>query len=183
MGEHQCTAVGYESSINCVSDSMTTKPVTRKATGSLYLHVSIRPEIDGFTFPKSLHEGQRWNALCSVTKGDPPISIKWYKDGRILGSSSPSSGPNSSGGSSRASSSSSTSSQSQASDLAGIHIYDVTQYSSTLNFDSLRPEHRGNYTCQASNHADSTSSTQELVVHGQFDTMSLSHTQLILHSL
>lgn len=32
-------------------------------------------------FPEYLEEGQRTSAMCSVTAGEPPISIKWYKDG------------------------------------------------------------------------------------------------------
>ena len=153
VGEYKCTAVGEAAAV--VGNGG--KAAESRAEGSLHLHVSIRPEIDGFVFPKSLQEGQRWNALCSVTKGDPPISIKWYKDGRILGPPS-SSSPNVNNANSN---------NNNRADLTGIHIFHVTPYSSTLNFDSLRPEHRGNYTCQASNHADSVSSTQELTVHGK----------------
>lgn len=134
VGDYKCVAVS---------------PTGERAEGSLHVQVFIRPEIDGFVFPKSLQEGQRWNALCSVTKGDPPITMQWFKDGRILGPVA-------------------TGSDTNNKDMAGINILNITPFSSTLNFDSLRPEHRGNYTCRASNHADSVSSTQQLIVHGEY---------------
>jgi len=127
----------------------------KTASSILSLQVLIRPEIEPFSFPKSLQEGQRFNVLCSVTKGDEPVTIKWYKDGRLLGRPS-ASVP-----------STSSSDQSRAAELIGISTISVTQFTSTLIFETIRPEHRGNYTCEASNRAGSASVTQSMIVHGK----------------
>lgn len=132
----------------------------KTSASSLSVQVLIRPEIDPFSFPKSLQEGQRFNVLCSVTKGDEPVTIKWYKDSRPLGRASSSTTSSSSLSSSLASDSN------RAAELIGISTISVTAFTSTLIFDSVRPEHRGNYTCEASNRAGSASVTQSMIVHG-----------------
>lgn len=134
----------------------------KSASSSLSLQVLIRPEIEPFSFPKSLQEGQRFNVLCSVTKGDEPVTIKWFKDSRLLGRPTSSSLRSSSS----SSSSSLTSDSNRASELIGISTVSVTAFSSSLIVDSVRPEHRGNYTCEASNRAGSASVTQSMIVHG-----------------
>ena len=35
----------------------------------------MRPIIEPFSFPKSLHQSQRYNLLCTVVKGDQPIQV------------------------------------------------------------------------------------------------------------
>jgi hypothetical protein len=37
-----------------------------------------------FVFPDNLEEGMRASVVCSVVSGDPPISIKWFKDGQDI---------------------------------------------------------------------------------------------------
>lgn len=137
----------------------------KTASSSLSVSVFIRPEIEPFSFPKSLQEGQRFNVLCSVTKGDEPVTIKWFKDSRLLGR--PTSTSSSSSSSSSSMSSSLTSDSNRAAELIGISTVSVTAFSSSLIFDSVRPEHRGNYTCEASNRAGSASVTQAMIVHGK----------------
>jgi Down syndrome cell adhesion protein len=106
------------------------------------LSVLIRPVIDPFLFPKSLHQGQRYTILCSVSKGDLPVSIKWFKDGRIISSAS-----------------------GIDPEFAGIGVINVSPFASNLVFESLRPEHMGNYTCMASNGAGSVTHNGSMVVH------------------
>jgi len=40
--------------------------------------------VEPFSFAKSLHRGQRYNIMCTVTRGDLPVTIRWFKDGRLL---------------------------------------------------------------------------------------------------
>ncbi|KAH9406242.1 hypothetical protein TYRP_013848, partial [Tyrophagus putrescentiae] len=84
------------------------------AKTSFSLKVLVRPVIEPFKFPKSLHQSQRYNLLCTVVKGDPPIKIEWFKDGKKL----------------------------TAGTLAKTNIIHVTEYSVTLAFESVQPEHR-----------------------------------------
>ncbi|GIX88408.1 down syndrome cell adhesion molecule-like protein Dscam2, partial [Caerostris darwini] len=48
----------------------------------------------------------------------------------------------------------------------GVRSVVVTPFSTTLVFESLAPEHRGNYTCVASNAAGTMSHTAPMVIHG-----------------
>ena len=120
------------------------------ASSSLYLSVQMKPVIEPFTFSKSLQEGQRYNVLCSVTRGDSPLTVKWFKDGRVLNSPSPNHQLNIA-----------------SHEYLDISVLPITEYSSTLIFESLRPDHSGNYTCQASNRAGSVAVTQSMIVHGK----------------
>ncbi|RWS11782.1 Down syndrome cell adhesion molecule-like protein Dscam2, partial [Dinothrombium tinctorium] len=113
----------------------------KSAQNSLYVIVFVRPVIDAFSFSNSLHQGQRYNVLCSVTKGDPPVVINWLKDGKPIAKAT------------------------NDPQFAGINIIHVTEFSSTLIFESLRPEHKGNYTCVASNIAGSVSHNASMVIH------------------
>lgn len=103
-----------------------------------YTFFSVRPVIDPFTFPKSLEQGQRYSVLCTVTQGDPPIRIRWVKDGS---SSLPPDDPN-------------------------IRAVTVTPFSITLVFDAISPEQRGNYSCIAENKAGRDTHTATMVIHG-----------------
>ena len=140
-----------EGSYTCVALAPGSNGKNGIASSTLHLSVQMKPVIDPFTFSKSLHEGQRYNVLCSVTRGDSPLTIKWFKDGRLLG---PSAGGHQ------------INLASPAAEYSGINVIPITEYSSTLIFESLRPDHRGNYTCQASNRAGSAAITQSMIVHG-----------------
>lgn len=100
--------------------------------------------IDPFVFPRSLQQGQRYTILCSVSQGDYPITIKWFKDGKLISSSS-----------------------GLTPEFAGIGVIHVSPFSSNLVFDSLRPDHMGNYTCEASNTAGSVTHNGTMVIHGK----------------
>lgn len=101
----------------------------------------MRPAIDPFSFPKSLHQGQRYTILCSVSKGDLPVEIRWYKDGQSI----------------------------KVPDFPGINVIHVSQFSSNLVFESLRPDHRGNYSCEASNGAGSVTFNGSMIIHGKLN--------------
>ena len=45
------------------------------------------PEILPFAFPSAVQEGQLLQVACTVTKGDDPVTIQWYKDDQPLQSS------------------------------------------------------------------------------------------------
>lgn len=92
--------------------------------------------IEPFSFPKSLREGQRASALCTVSSGDLPFKIRWFKDGRPIP------------------------------DNIGVRSNEVADYSSTLLFESSALHHRGNYTCVAENDAGTVSHTATMVIHG-----------------
>ncbi|UYV61592.1 hypothetical protein LAZ67_1005454 [Cordylochernes scorpioides] len=94
----------------------------------------LRPFIERFQFPGSLQEGQRFSVLCSVTRGDRPVEIRWSKDGRPLGD-------------------------------PGVRAVAVAEFSSSLVFEAVRPHHRGNYTCRASNRAGSVAHSASMVIH------------------
>jgi len=124
-GQYTCFAKGKQGSV---------------AKNSLFVSVLVRPVIDEFVFPKSLHEGQRYNVLCTVIKGDAPLEIQWLKDGLLLPTNL------------------------KSTSLKGVSSTQVTEFSTMLNFASLLSEHRGNWTCKASNSAGSTSYTAKMEI-------------------
>ncbi|KAG8187488.1 hypothetical protein JTE90_027213 [Oedothorax gibbosus] len=106
------------------------------ARGSVYITVRVRPVIEPFNLPPSVQMGQRLSITCTVSKGDPPISIKWLRDADSLSRGS-----------------------------ADVKVHNLADYSSTLLFDPVRPEHRANYTCVASNEAGSERHSAAMVIH------------------
>ncbi|XP_070391428.1 cell adhesion molecule Dscam1-like isoform X4 [Dermacentor albipictus] len=107
------------------------------AHNTVYIKVLVRPAIVPFAFPESLHQGQRYNVLCTVSKGDAPVHINWYKDGVPVITAG----------------------------LASVSVLNVTEFSSTLIFEKLLPEHRGNYSCEARNEAGAVTVTSTMVIH------------------
>ncbi|XP_071041968.1 cell adhesion molecule Dscam1 isoform X3 [Parasteatoda tepidariorum] len=105
------------------------------AKGSVYITVRVRPVIEPFNLPSSVQMGQRLSISCTVIKGDPPITLKWLRDEDILEKD------------------------------GDIRIHNLADYSSTLLFESIKPEHRGNYTCVASNEAGSERHSAAMVIH------------------
>lgn len=71
-----------------------------------------------------------------MTSGDLPIDFRWFFDGRPV------------------------------KEFAGITTVKLGNRNSVLNIDSVTGQHAGNYTCQASNSADSLNYTAELAVKG-----------------
>lgn len=97
----------------------------------------VPPTIAQFNFgDKPSNFGDSASVQCLVTSGDLPIDFKWYFDGRPV------------------------------KEFSGITTVKLGNRNSILNIDSVNGKHAGNYTCQASNVADSLNFTSELVVKG-----------------
>ncbi|XP_077484140.1 cell adhesion molecule Dscam1-like isoform X2 [Amblyomma americanum] len=62
-----------------------TGPRGQSASGSVEVHVRVRPTIAPFSFPSGLQAGMRARLGCTVISGDPPFEFGWRKDGRPLG--------------------------------------------------------------------------------------------------
>ncbi|XP_035221790.1 Down syndrome cell adhesion molecule-like protein Dscam2 [Stegodyphus dumicola] len=105
------------------------------ARGSVYITVRVRPVIEPFNLPPSVQMGQRLSITCTVIKGDPPITLKWLRDDHVLKKD------------------------------GDVRIHNLADYSSTLLFDPVKPEHRANYTCIASNEAGSERHSAAMVIH------------------
>ncbi|XP_071033639.1 cell adhesion molecule Dscam1-like [Parasteatoda tepidariorum] len=105
------------------------------AKGSVYITVRVRPVIEPLYLPSSVQMGQRLSMTCTVIKGDPPITLKWLRDEHVLQKD------------------------------GDVRIHSMADYSSTLLFDPVKPEHRANYTCVASNEAGSERHSVAMVIH------------------
>ncbi|KAG8193109.1 hypothetical protein JTE90_013867 [Oedothorax gibbosus] len=112
-----------------------TNRIGQTAQSTVVVRIQVKPVIEAFTFPKSLMEGQRSSVLCTVSSGDMPFKIRWFKDGRPIPEN------------------------------IGVRSNEVADYSSTLLFESLALHHRGNYTCVAENDAGTVSHTATMVIH------------------
>lgn len=128
----------------------------------IYVVLPVPPVIDGHFFPESIvfEEGTRARLMCSINKGDPPILISWFKDGKPLAAP--------------AASSSATTLVAPsffhvpAKRQPGPQHYVIqTQedFSSTVIFRSVLQTDRGQYSCVASNSAGTANKTTEFVVH------------------
>ncbi|KAI1289731.1 Down syndrome cell adhesion molecule-like protein Dscam2 [Halotydeus destructor] len=109
----------------------------KHAQSQVQVKVLIPPAIDPFVFSKSLLQGQRYTILCSVSRGDMPLQIRWYKDGEEI----------------------------RIPNFAATGIMHVSPFSSNLIFESLRSDHKGNYTCEVTNGVGSVSYTGQMVIH------------------
>ncbi len=67
---------------------------------------------------------------------DMPITLRWFKDNVPI------------------------------SEHKGVRVNEVADYSSTLLFESLTLDHKGNYTCIAANNAGTVSHTASMIIHG-----------------
>ncbi|UYV61704.1 hypothetical protein LAZ67_1006046 [Cordylochernes scorpioides] len=101
----------------------------QRAQRPLIIKVLSPPVIEPFQFPDVLEEGSRSKVLCSVTKGDPPITIRWSKDGGPLDPE------------------------------LGATEATLDEFSRALIFPRVELRHRGNYTCSANNRAATASFT------------------------
>lgn len=100
-------------------------------------HKIVPPTIAQFNFgDKPSNFADSASVQCLVTSGDLPIDFKWYFNGRPV------------------------------KEFSGITTVKLGNRNSVLNIDSVTGKHAGNYTCQASNVADSLNFTSELVVKG-----------------
>lgn len=134
------------------------------ASGSVQVSIKVRPTIEPFAISRSLREGQRATIMCTISSGDLPIAISWFRDNEPLIAApqvdQSSDWDQPAGNKSLASAT--------VPHLAGVRISRVSDYSSTLLFESLLVQHSANYTCVAQNEAGSSSHRAPMVVQGEF---------------
>lgn len=82
------------------------------------------------------NSGDSASLQCSVTSGDFPLNISWLFNGTEVDES------------------------------FGVSVGKMGKRLSVLNIDYVNGYHAGNYTCLASNRADSVNYTAELIVNG-----------------
>lgn len=128
--------------------------------------------------------------MCTVVRGDLPVSIRWLKDGRPIGGSLDNNqfsdsrhraplADNQVGQLETLAEPAEESAAAGATAAAAAHkaayleskpelaIKQLDPYSSTLTFSSLQADHRGVYTCEASNEAGRANQSSLLVIHGR----------------
>ncbi|KAF7271145.1 hypothetical protein GWI33_015951 [Rhynchophorus ferrugineus] len=102
------------------------------------LRVNVIPQILPFDFGvDSVNSGDSASLSCSILKGDLPIDILWYHNGKLIRSES-----------------------------QGIVIAKVGKKLSTLSIDSVDAVNSGSYECVAKNTAGRSSLSTELHVNG-----------------
>ncbi|XP_037907256.1 Down syndrome cell adhesion molecule-like protein Dscam2 isoform X4 [Hermetia illucens] len=98
------------------------------------VNVIVPPNIEPFVFQDGLAEGMRTRTVCGVSRGDPPLTLRWLKDGEPMPAH------------------------------LGANVTLLDPYSSLLSIPSLSATHSGDYTCVASNPASETKYTASLQV-------------------
>lgn len=101
------------------------------------IFISEPPNLVPIAFGRdTFDEGTSAQILCSVSAGDEPMSIRWTFHGDSISSDS------------------------------GILTSNLGTRTSILMISAVRHEHRGSYTCLATNAAGSASSSAELNING-----------------
>ncbi len=117
---------------------------------------TVSPLVERFAFPKNLTRGKRLRVICTVTEGDLPLQVEWWKDGLQIGGGHHDS-------SSAAGSVSIVKFASQ-----GVQVRRIDEYTSLLAISFLETTHAGNYSCVASNSVASFSRSATLTIRGEF---------------
>ncbi|XP_069356507.1 cell adhesion molecule Dscam1 isoform X33 [Maniola hyperantus] len=105
------------------------------ARGTLELQVMVLPQIHPFTFgDEPANAGDTVGLQCMVTKGDAPLNITWYLNGK------------------------------DANKIQGITVTKIGHKSSSVSIDSVSFIHTGAYTCYVRNQAGDANYSTELVV-------------------
>ncbi|KAK4287145.1 hypothetical protein Pmani_039780, partial [Petrolisthes manimaculis] len=91
-------------------------------TQTLTVRVMVAPVLQPFHFEEKLQAGDRAGVTCLVSKGDPPITFTWEKDGRPV------------------------------EEVEGVSVSSMNHFSSSLMISRLTASHTGHYTCKAANH-------------------------------
>ncbi|XP_066244774.1 cell adhesion molecule Dscam1 isoform X38 [Euwallacea similis] len=106
------------------------------ARGSLEVQVMVIPQILHFDFgEESANSGDSASLSCSIAKGDLPINVTWYHNGKRI-----------------------------SSDEGGVVTSRVSKKLSTLSIDSVSATHIGVYECVAENVAGKATYSAELHV-------------------
>ncbi|KAI4460603.1 basigin related [Holotrichia oblita] len=106
------------------------------ANFSAQLAVNVPPHVTPFDFGgEPLNAGESASAMCTINKGDHPISIEWFLNGRPI-----------------------------SHNANGVTFVDLGKKRSVLKIDLVDAEHSGKYTCRATNWAGSAYYTTELLI-------------------
>lgn len=104
-----------------------------------YFPEAVLPQIHPFTFGEEpANAGDTVGIQCMVTKGDSPVNITWFLNGKAT------------------------------SDIQGITVTKIGHKSSSMSIDSVASVHTGVYTCLATNQAGHANYSAELAVNGIF---------------
>ncbi|KAK3862534.1 hypothetical protein Pcinc_031611 [Petrolisthes cinctipes] len=95
-------------------------------------NMAVPPRIIPFHFEEHIRAGSLVQVICVVGEGDAPIDIRWTLHGE------------------------------EVRPKLGIFTQRVGERTSILSIDRVGSEHRGSYTCLASNHAGRTNQTETL---------------------
>uniref|UniRef100_A0A1Y1NJC7 Ig-like domain-containing protein n=1 Tax=Photinus pyralis TaxID=7054 RepID=A0A1Y1NJC7_PHOPY len=106
---------------------------------SIYFAFTVLPVISPFQFDDPLNAGDIAQLFCHVTKGDRPLKIKWYHNGKHISHHG-----------------------------LGISTSAFGTHTSILSISSVEPIHSGDYTCVASNVAGKAQYTTTLDVFGTY---------------
>ncbi|XP_050346767.1 cell adhesion molecule Dscam2 isoform X7 [Nymphalis io] len=105
------------------------------ARGTLELQVMVLPQIHPFTFgDEPANAGDTVGIQCMVTKGDVPLNIKWYLNGKDVTT------------------------------IQGVSVTKIGHKSSSLSIEAVSFIHKGLYTCYAANQAGHANYSAELIV-------------------
>lgn len=193
--EHMEKSQGDEGEYTCIATAASNQPTSAPsvsgmsgvsqaagsaAYGSLFISIKVRPTIEPFSVSRSLREGQRTTITCTISSGDLPISISWFRNQQQLveETSAPVTFEEGLVGAPQVAQTNGSSSSGLIS-LPGVRMSRVSDYSSSLLFESLLVQHSGNYTCLARNEAGQVSHHASMVVQGKFaclsDKLGLNH--------
>ena len=100
----------------------------------------VPPRIALVATSEGVDAGDRVTLTCTVSKGDSPLSIVWYRDGNPL--------------------------PRHGSPSDDINIVSLNTYNSVLGIERVGVGHRGDYSCRAENAAGTDSLTYSLIVNG-----------------
>ena len=104
----------------------------------------MSPLVERFSFPKNLTRGKRLRVICTVTEGDLPLEVEWWKDGLKIEGSGPNPGK------------------------FGVQVRRIDEYTSLLAISFLETTHAGNYSCLAKNSVASFARSATLTIRGKF---------------
>ncbi|KAA0199309.1 hypothetical protein HAZT_HAZT006499 [Hyalella azteca] len=161
------TLTGTEDNIRLgPGGTLTLKSARKPADSGLYsCSASVRQErsasaavqVDVLTAPRialvstsdgGVEAGDRVTLTCTVSKGDSPLTIMWYRDGIPL--------------------------PSHGSRTDDITIVSLNAYNSVLGVERVGPRHGGRYSCRASNAAGTDVLAYSLVVNGTCQLLQMS---------
>lgn len=101
----------------------------------------MSPLVERFSFPKNLTRGKRLRVICTVTEGDLPLEVEWWKDGLKI---------------------------EEAFGKFGVQVRRIDEYTSLLAISFLETTHAGNYSCVAKNSVANFARYATLTIRGKY---------------